>query len=48
MKSLIITAIEKELAGGHQPGYRIRSPLIPRKGRHTIRLTNAEIEELLA
>jgi hypothetical protein len=48
LKTLICEAIEKELRGKPTTGYRVQSPLVPRKGRGRIDLTNAEIEDLLA
>ncbi|SPF36328.1 hypothetical protein SBA4_1860003 [Candidatus Sulfopaludibacter sp. SbA4] len=41
-------AVKKELSGKAKAGYRVRTPLVPRKGREKIDLTNAEIEDLLA
>jgi hypothetical protein len=47
LKALICEAIQKEIHGKSAPGYRVTTPLVPRKGRGKIDLTNAEIEELL-
>jgi len=48
LKALICDAVKKELTGKAKAGYRVRPPLVPRKGRGKIDLTNAEIEDLLA
>ena len=48
LKALIQESVEKELKGNVASGYRVKHPLIPRKGRHTINLTNVEIEEIFA
>jgi len=50
LKVLIREAVENELHGRSAPvrGYRVQPPLVPRKGRAKIDLTNAQIEDLLA
>ena len=48
LKALIQTAVEMELRGQPASGYRVRTPLVRRKGRGKIDLTNAQIEDLLA
>ena len=47
LKALIQEAVEKELKGSGESGYRVKHPLIPRNGRRPYNLTNAEIEDLL-
>jgi hypothetical protein len=48
LKVLICEAIQKEIQGKPASGYRVTTPLVPRKGRGKIDLTNAEIEDLLS
>jgi hypothetical protein len=50
LKTLVATALEKELRApnaARQKAHRVRLPLIPSKHPGHIKLTNAEIEELL-
>jgi hypothetical protein len=49
LKELITGAIEKELRGkaAARTGHRIEAPLVKRKGRGSIDLTNAQIDDLL-
>jgi hypothetical protein len=48
LKELIAGALEQELRGkATRTGHRIEGPLVKRKGRHSIDLTNAQIENLL-
>ena len=48
LKTLVVESIENELRGRtvRSPS-RIQQALVPRKGRHSIDLTNAQIEDVL-
>jgi hypothetical protein len=49
LKEFIVTAVQRELAGpATETPVRLQPPLVRSKKPGTLRLTNAEVEELLA